>query len=386
MKNIIVIVFLLFICACKIRTNDHYQSIIDDCGKKIELSFDDLHGEINAKDNAVDAKLNAGLSGIPVNVWGSGFFSGTLWMMYELTGDDKWLAHAKQSTITLEPEKWGRRPHEIGTKMFCSFGKALYYYPYNAHYREVLIQSAKTLSNHFNTAVGCIGVWNLNGRLNNFQVRIEHLMSVELLFWAAEQTGNENFYLIALTHAQTTLKNHLDKENSVYQAVNYYPNTGKVRNKEYILYPNSNLLKSRAQSIALYGFTMVYRKTGNKEFLLQAERIGNTMLNQTLSYQLDASSPNSNVHVNNSLTLDKVSSAILASAFYELGHYTNNKAKYVTAADKVLDLFASHSDEELYTGKLSALNPEKYENTEMKYYADYYLLEAILRKKNNGIH
>jgi len=50
--------------------------------------------------------------------WTSGFFPGNLWMVYELTGDEKWEKYALQYTLPLEKEQWNGGTHDMGFKMF----------------------------------------------------------------------------------------------------------------------------------------------------------------------------------------------------------------------------------------------------------------------------
>ena len=50
--------------------------------------------------------------------WTSGFFSGELWMMYELTNNKYWKDKALEFTLPLEEEKWNGKTHDMGFKMF----------------------------------------------------------------------------------------------------------------------------------------------------------------------------------------------------------------------------------------------------------------------------
>ncbi len=56
-------------------------------------------------------------------------------------------------------------------------------------------------------------------------------MNLELLFWATKATGDSSFYKIAVTHANTTMKNHFRPDYSSYHVINYNPQTGEVQQK-----------------------------------------------------------------------------------------------------------------------------------------------------------
>ncbi len=67
---------------------------------------------------------NGKLKLVRVRDWTSGFFAGNLWMVYDLTGDEKWKEKALEYTLPLEQEQWDGGTHDLGFKMFNSFGKA----------------------------------------------------------------------------------------------------------------------------------------------------------------------------------------------------------------------------------------------------------------------
>src|SRR6186997_92534 len=81
--------------------------------------------------------------------WTSGFFPGVLWFLYEYTGNQQWKTDAEKYTANLEREKTNGGTHDMGFKVYCSFGTG-YRLTKDAHYKQVIIESAKTLSTRFN--------------------------------------------------------------------------------------------------------------------------------------------------------------------------------------------------------------------------------------------
>ena len=57
--------------------------------------------------------------------WTSGFYPGVLWYMYELTGEVKWKEKAIKYTDLLEDQQYNGSNHDVGFRMFCSYGNAL---------------------------------------------------------------------------------------------------------------------------------------------------------------------------------------------------------------------------------------------------------------------
>ena len=109
--------------------------------------------------------------------------------------------------------------------MYCSFGNANRLSAKPA-YKEILLNSAKSLSTRFNPKTGCIKSWDSKNP-DDFLVIIDNMMNLELLFWATKVSGDSSFYKIAVTHANTTMKNHFRPDYSSYHVIDYDPATGK---------------------------------------------------------------------------------------------------------------------------------------------------------------
>ena len=99
----------------------------------------------------------------PYEAWISGFFPGSLWYLYELTGDPKWKSRATEQTERLERIQYLTSDHDIGFRMGCSYGNG-YRITGNPTYPDVLIQSARSLATRFQPKAGVIMSWNPNAR------------------------------------------------------------------------------------------------------------------------------------------------------------------------------------------------------------------------------
>ena len=56
--------------------------------------------------------------------WTSGFFPGSLWYAYELTGNDTLKTQAIQYTNLLNPVRYYKGTHDLGFMVNCSYGNA----------------------------------------------------------------------------------------------------------------------------------------------------------------------------------------------------------------------------------------------------------------------
>ncbi|HMK26029.1 MAG TPA: glycoside hydrolase family 88 protein [Chitinophagaceae bacterium] len=321
--------------------------------------------------------------------WTSGFFPGELWFLYEYTKKTEWKKQAENFTANIEREKTNGTTHDMGFKIYCSFGQG-YRLTKDPSYKEVIIESAKTLSTRFNAKAGVIRSWDHHKEQWNYPVIIDNMMNLELLFAATKLTGDSSFYTIAVTHANTTMMNHYRPDYSSYHVVDYDTATGKLRVKQTAQGYADESAWARGQSWGLYGFTMCYRFAQDKKYLQQAEHIASFILNhpnlpKDMVPYWDFNAPN----IPNE-PRDVSAAAIMASALYELSTYSKNGKEYRKAADKIIQSLTDHYRSAIGENKgflLLHSTGSKPANSEVDVpliYADYYYLEALLRMKKLG--
>uniref|UniRef100_S0DE30 Glycoside hydrolase family 88 protein n=1 Tax=termite gut metagenome TaxID=433724 RepID=S0DE30_9ZZZZ len=210
--------------------------------------------------------------------WCSGFFPGTLWYLYENSGDGKVLDAARLFTGRVEREKHTTNNHDVGFMLFCSFGNGLRLTGEEL-YEEVLLTGARSLATRFDPAVGLIRSWDHNRQRWQYPVIIDNMMNLELMMWAADYAAAkgyqdaETFRCIALSHADSTMLNHFRPDYGTCHVVSYDPATGGVELRETHQGYADHSTWSRGEAWALYGYTMMYRVTGEERYLRQAQNI-----------------------------------------------------------------------------------------------------------------
>jgi unsaturated chondroitin disaccharide hydrolase len=325
------------------------------------------------------------LSVAPAGDWTSGFYPGVLWYMFELTGEAEWKEKALKYTDLLEDQQYNGSNHDVGFRMFCSYGNALRLTG-NEDYIPVLEQSAQTLIARYQGNVGCIRSWDFKQKVWQCPVIIDNMMNLELLFWAAQQTGDPVYYDIAFSHALTTMYDHFRPDNSSVHVVDYDTISGEVRQKNTHQGFADESSWSRGQAWGLYGYTKTYRLTDHIDFLKQAEKIAGFLLEHPnlpddLVPYWDFDAPGIPDEPR-----DVSAAAIMASALYELCRYSENGAYYKEKADGIMkslgNTYASEPGEN-YGFILGHSVGNKRGNSEVDVplnYADYYYLEARVRK------
>lgn len=318
--------------------------------------------------------------------WCSGFFPGELWYMYEYTKDNFWKEKAKFQTELLESLKSYRGTHDLGFMLYCSYGNGYRLEP-SDKYKQVLLEGANSLISRFNPIVGCIRSWDHNGDKWQYPVIIDNMMNLEYLFGATKISGDSTYYKIAIAHADNTMKNHFRKDFSSYHVIDYDSISGEVRNKHTHQGYAHESAWARGQAWGLYGYTMCYRESKDRKYLKQAEKIASFMFNHPnmpsdLIPYWDYDDPEIPTSPR-----DVSAAAIAASALYELSTFTEKSNPYKEYADIILqNLTKSYRTplNQMYGFLLQSSTGHKPAGTEIDVpivYADYYFLEALLRKK-----
>lgn len=325
--------------------------------------------------------------------WRSGFFPGSVWYLYELTGDTTLLPLARKYTEAISEAQNLTWHHDIGFIIYCSFGNAFRLAPRPTD-KEVIMQAARSLCTRFREKPQVIQSWDVKG--NSWQsergwecpVIIDNMMNLELLFAATRLSGDSTYSRVAIAHANRTLQEHFRPDGSCYHVIDYSIEDGTVRHRHTAQGYAHESAWSRGQAWAIYGFTVCYRETGDRRYLDQAIKTFHFMKNHPnlpddLIPYWDMDAPGIPDEPR-----DASSASIIASALYELSTCpVENPQEYKDYADRIMQSLASDS----YTapigenGRFVLMHsvgsiPHNSEIDVPLNYADYYYLEALQRK------
>lgn len=327
--------------------------------------------------------------------WLAGFIGGELWYLYEMTGDEELkkraLAHADQvlqySNIDYT--------HDMGFIFLPTCVKA-YQVTGEQKYRQAAIQAAEMLAKRFNNRGNFIRAWGKLGtsKREGWMI-IDTMMNLELLFWAAEETGNKKYYDIAYNHALTSMKQNIRPNYSSYHLVEFNPSTGEVLKKiTHQGYRNESTW-ARGQAWGIYGFANAYRRTGDERFLKTAIGMADYFLSSLPEdyvpyWDLDLSGED--------VLRDASAAAIAASAMFLLADQLKEQVlsqKYLDNAIKITNSLIKNylftkSNREQEQGILihTLYNYRNQWGIDESYPAgDYYFIEAVkklwVRKATN---
>ncbi|MCF8361825.1 MAG: glycoside hydrolase family 88 protein [Prolixibacteraceae bacterium] len=387
MKFLALLPLLCFLgCSYSVKNNLDAQQQLGVCSEIVLSAVDDL--EVNEGFPRAVKEGDYAWTCTGHTAWTSGFFPGLLWYLYEHSHNDFLKLKAEAYTENLKPLKelaWGT--HDLGFMMFCSAGNA-YRITGDEKYKSWLLETADSLADLFNPDVGTIHSWpwmkNKRGWPHN--TIIDNMMNLELLFWASKNGGSQRLYDIAVSHAQSTLKNQFRDDFSTCHVVVYDNQSPKVLSRITDQGFADESVWSRGQSWAIYGFAMCYRETGLPEFKEAAVNAADYYLSGLPEDHVpywDFKLPDFKEEEK-----DASAAAIAASGMLELAKLSDNpdeKKRFKEAAVKTLN---SLSSEEYLSGETMAIldhsvgsKPHGNEIDVPLVYADYYYVEALMRLK-----
>lgn len=402
MKTLLIVISttLLFFISCTNNTLEnvdpkekesadtvHIDSLVESVFGLAETKADIMIALLNEQERLPRSESkDDGLRTIESRDWTSGFFPGELWYIYSKTKNQKWKDQAALFSSYLENQKTNAGTHDMGFKMFCSYGNG-YKLTNKKDYKTILIESAYTLSTRFNPEVACIKSWDWGTDRWDFPVIIDNMMNLDLLFWAFQETGDSLFYNISVSHADKTLQHHFREDYSSFHVVDYDPESGEVIKKlSHQGYSNSSAW-ARGQAWGLYGYTLCYRETEFDRYLEKAEQIADFILNHpnlpedNIPYWDfdDPDIPNT--------PRDVSAATVICSALYELSTFSDqNASQYKDMADQIFEMLATEAYSNINNESpfiLDHSTGNKPANDEIDgpiIYADYYFVEAALRR------
>jgi len=213
--------------------------------------------------------------------WTPGFWTGMLWLAYELTGHERY-RRAAEGHLPSYIERIERQiyvnTHDLGF-LYTLAAVAPWRLTGNETAKRVAIQAAELLMVRYLDNVGIIQAWgDLDDPEQRGRVIVDSLLNMPLLYWASEVTGDARFAEAALRHT-TQLRDYIVRPDSTTYHTFYWdaesgaPLYGKTAQG----YADDSCW-ARGQAWAIYGFVLNYRYTADKTFLRTAERCADYFL------------------------------------------------------------------------------------------------------------
>ncbi|MFF7751606.1 glucuronyl hydrolase [Streptomyces sp. NPDC007971] len=314
--------------------------------------------------------------------WVGGFWPGTLWMAWLHSGDDTFRTLAIDSARKLAPRQNDTSTHDLGFLFYPSWVTA-WRLTGDDTWRTGAVRAADSLSRRYNPTGRFIRAWGpLNDPANAGRIIMDTMMNLDLLAFATEQTGDAKYLDIATAHASTAQRVFPRPDGSTPHVYDFDPATGAPIGPGTVQGYSPTSCWARGQAWGIYGFTTIHRRTGDDQFLATARRLAD--------YALGALSPD---HVpvwdyrapqQPNDVKDASAGAIMACGLLDLSAATG-RPEYQQAALRLLTALAetcltrNSARAEAVVARCTRNRPAE-DGIEISLpYADYYLLEGILR-------
>lgn len=212
-------------------------------------------------------------------------------------------------------------------------------------------------------------------------------MDLELMFWATKQTGNQTYRNQAIRNAQTVAQYLIRPDGGSFHWGYFDKATGQFVSGETAQGYSNTSTWARGQAWGIHAFTMVYRETGDPQFLAAAKKMADYFINHLPADKVpfwdfdDPKAPNT--------FKDSSAAAVAASGLVELGQLATlaaDKTRYTQAAKDILSSLASPPYLAEGTSSHAVLNhgawyvpPPISSGESSMIWGDYYFLEAVNR-------
>jgi len=249
----------------------------DLCVRKTRSSIQRLADDPKSAALAVDGNYFNWEEGFyEIGNWTSSFFTGMALLAWCKTEDEFFLQQVLRLAPAYREKVFARQldtHHDLGF-LYSLYSVALYKLTGEKQHREVGLRAAEVLAQRFNSTGNFIRAWgHMNTTEQDNMAIIDCLMNLPLLYWASNETGDGKYRDIAVRHADTTLKNFVRADGSVYHAYRFDLKTGQSLKGDTYGGCAVESHWARGSAWAIYGFALSYRYTGDKKYLEASLRV-----------------------------------------------------------------------------------------------------------------
>ncbi len=198
--------------------------------------------------------------------WTGGFLVGMMWKFFARTGDPKWRERAEHYSQLLEHRQVDRNVHDLGF-IFLNTYLPWFELTGDPRLQEVVITAGQTLAKRFMES----GQY-LCSFIGPDSLFIDIMMNVPLIFYAANQTDDEELRRIATAHCRTTRDRLVRPDGSTAHEGLFDLKTGQFIRQSTHQGLRDDSAWARGLAWSMYGFSKCYALTGMDEFLEVAYR------------------------------------------------------------------------------------------------------------------
>ena len=322
--------------------------------------------------------------------WVGGMYTGCYWLAYQLTGKSFFKKHAEALTETFRErldKRIGVDNHDVGFAYSPSC-IAAYKLTGVKDARKTALDAAEYFYSTSYSKEGkfIIRSWKSWDSGSGCRTMMDSLMNAPLLFWAAKETGNQDYFQAAHDHVKTTEENLIREDGSSFHHFQFDPKTAApVRGLTFQGHTDESCW-SRGHAWGVYGFPIAY-SYDKSDFIKDVHKdVTYFMLNHLPEdcipyWDYD--------FVDGDEARDSSAGVISACGMMEMARNLPdddvNKTIFNSAAVQILEATIDRCTDGLgeyddgLINRVTAALPQKLGIDQTAVYGDYFYLEALLR-------
>ena len=325
--------------------------------------------------------------------WTNGFWTGILWLCYELTNDPKYrnLAEKNVESFLDRIEKNIEVEHHDLGFLYSISCVSSYKLTGSEKGKRAALLAANKLISRYQEKGEFIQAWGELGAKDNYRLIVDCLLNIPLLYWATEVTQDEKYREIAKKHYISTVNNAIRDDASAFHTFYFDPETGLPSHGKTRQGYSDDSSWARGQAWLIYGIALNNSYVENVENIELFESITNYFLNRLpkdfVSYWDLIFGDGSGQSKDSSATAIAVCGINLMDKY--LPETNRYKLIYKYASHSMLESLIDNYTDDLTDGIQALINEGVYSwhsgkgVNEGNIWGDYYYLEALVRFKKN---
>lgn len=237
------------------------------------VAFDGRFPSASSEDDAYSP--TDGMTG-----WTASFWTGMLWLAYEVTGEERYRTAAIRHLDTFERrlDEGVTAIHDLGF-LYTLSAIATHRLTGDESARDVAIDAADELTVLYRDCLGVIEAGTVHPEKPDERIwepgqfSVDAMMNLPLLYWASQVTGDSWYAIVADSHAERTRRHVVRDDGSTFHSFKLDIETAEpIGGETYQGYADDSCW-ARGQAWGLYGFTLAYQHTGREDFKRTATRL-----------------------------------------------------------------------------------------------------------------
>lgn len=215
--------------------------------------------------------------------WTGSFWTGMLWLAYEVTGNKKYreVAEIQLESFKERIDKQIQVNHHDVGFLYSLAAVSAYKLTKNEEAKQIAIKAADLLMTRYYEEAGIIQAWgDLHDPKQRGRIIVDCNMNLPLLYWAFEETGDRKYYDAAYNHIQKAANYLVREDASTYHTFYFCPEKGNPIKGDTRQGYSDESCWARGQAWAIYGFPLNYRYTKDWKLIDTAKKNANYFLNR----------------------------------------------------------------------------------------------------------